>query len=133
MKLHPWVVLLLLAVARPVGAATITIENLWDLPITFVDLGLDNTALISADYGIKPSSSLDLPITAATPLLGHPSLTFDLPETFDAGFIFGGLSVSGTCPNNCSWASRGNLFPGDVIGSLEATLIQVFWPTTDPT
>lgn len=127
----------LLSIPRPAAAASLTIDNLWELPVTFIAMWATPTPgfdieLVSADYGIKPTNFLDIAITKAAPLAGFASMTVALPDILSAGFIWGGLTVGGTCPQNCGWSAGGELYPGDVISGTEQSIINVLWPTTDP-
>lgn len=100
------VVALSILCARPAQASSLTIENLWSLPATFISLWTDTgIQLITADYGIKAPDHLDVPISTATPLNPFASFTMALPDLFASGLGFGSLDMSGPCPDFCSWSS----------------------------
>jgi hypothetical protein len=119
----------LLGLARPAEAASITVDNLWDFPITFFSLWADNTRLLSTDQPIRADNYLDVPITVANPVEGFTSRTWTLPANLmGQGFIFGGLTLGGPLPNDSGWSlGPDDLFAGDLIG-LGSTAMDIFWP-----
>jgi hypothetical protein len=130
MRLRHLAVLVLLLVPRQAAASSLTIENVWPYEMTSFSLWADNWRLLSSDQGPRPENYLDVPITAADPLLGFSSLTITLPDSLAHGFTYGGLTMGGPLPGNSGYSvGDDRFFAGDWIS--DGAVFEALWPATD--